>query len=159
MISSGTIKTLKLEDLQTWSWKLGRETRIDFISNSQNTDLNVYSLGKVFSFHISVLVIPDKIYPCFQHIGHCFMMLTSLSLNPAKLSLGPLSLYYPECKCLNQCFHCSLWDLPLFTTHMTLLDDAYITYPQPSQIVPWLSEFSLPLFSTHMTFLHDANGI
>ena len=96
---------------------------------------------------VSVLTIPDKIYPCFQHIWHCFILLISLSLNPAKLSHGPLSFYYQECKCLNQCFHCSLWDLPLFTTHMTLLDDAYITYPQPSQIVPWLSlSFHYPCF-------------
>ena len=79
------------------------------------------------NFQISVMVFPDEIYPCFQLIWHCLMMLISPSLNPAKLCHGPPSFHYRDCKSSNQCSDCSWWDLPLFSTHMTLFDDAYVT--------------------------------
>ena len=69
--------------------------------------LRVFIIQTV-NVQISVLIVPDEIYPCFQHIWHCLMILMSPRVDPAILCHGPPSFHYPDCKCSNQCFD---WEL------------------------------------------------
>ena len=84
--------------------------------------LRVFIIQTV-NVQISVLIVPDEIYPCFQHIWHCLMMLMSPRVNPAILCHGPPSFHYPDCKCSNQCFD---WELTARTQKVSATKSGYI---------------------------------
>ena len=75
------------------------------------------------NFQISVLIVPGEIYPCFQCIWHCLMILMSPRVDPALLCHGPTSFHYPDCKCSNQCFD---WELTARTQKTSRTKSGYI---------------------------------
>ena len=80
-------------------------------------------ITQTVNVQISVLIFLGEIYPCFQHIWHCLMMLMSPRVNPAILCHGPPSFHYPDCKCWNQCFD---WELTARTQKTSRTKSGYI---------------------------------